>query len=157
MALTFVKKEMTLSFMEEKPKVYKIAQQTIPAVNFQQLVNEVAKSCSVNPTMTKAVVEGLIDRLCHFMELGHAVQVGEFGTFKPVFNVKTQKTKETLGASNITTKKMRFYPGQRFRRMIEDLSVVNQSSLNSLGEEVEKPVKPDPEDPDQGGGGTDFS
>lgn len=155
MALTYVKKEMTLSFKDDKPKVYKIAQQTVPAVTFQQLVSEVANSCSVNATMTKAVVEGLIDRLCHFMELGHAVQVGEFGTFKPVFNVKTQKTKETLSAENITAKKMRFYPGLRFRKMIGDMSVVNQSSLNSLGQETGSPEAPDPIEP--GGEGPDFS
>lgn len=153
MALTYVKKEMTLSFRDDKPKVYKIAQQTVPAVTFQQLVTEVAASCGVNATMTKAVVEGLIDRLCHFMELGHGVQVGEFGSFKPVFNSKTKKTKDELSTENITAKKVRFYPGKRFRDMMEDLSVVNQSSLNSLGQETETPNPPKPDE----GGGTDFS
>lgn len=122
MALSYVKKEMTLGFKKDKPTVYKIAQQTTPAVTFGQLVAEVATSCGVNATMTKAVVEGMIDRLCHFMELGHAVQVGEFGTFKPVFNVKTQTTKDALGTDNITTKKIRFYSGKRFRNMLDRLT-----------------------------------
>lgn len=153
MPLSYVKTEMKLGFKEGKPTVYKLAQQTMPAVTFQQLVTEVAASCSVNATMTRAVVEGMIDRLCHFMELGHAVQVGEFGTFKPVFNVKTQKEKDDLGADNITSKKIRFYAGKRFKKMLNELPVVNLSQLNAIGEETETP---DPSKPDEGGG-TDFS
>lgn len=132
MALVFQKVERVLHFKEEKPTVYKIAQQTIPAVTFDQLISEVASSCSVNATMTKAVTEGIINRLIHYMELGHAVRFGEFGTFKPVFTSKTQKSLGELSLQDVKQVKIRFYPGKRFLQMLNNMSIVELSALEGV-------------------------
>lgn len=134
MTLLYNKRKMVLSFKKEKPTVYTIQQQTLPAVTFEQLVKEVSDSCGVKSTMTKAVTEALIDRLSHYMELGHGVKLGEFGSFKPVFTARTQETEETLGADNVRLKKIRFYPGKRFRTMLDGLGVLNANSV-ALNEE----------------------
>lgn len=134
MTLLYNKRKMVLSFKKDKPTVYKIHQQTLPPVTFEQLVKEVSDSCGVKSTMTKAVTEALIDRLSHYMELGHGVKLGEFGSFKPVFTASTQETEDTLGADNIRLKKIRFYPGKRFKDMLESLSIQNAKSV-TLDEE----------------------
>lgn len=132
MALVFQKVERVLHFNQDKPVVYQIAQQTIPAVKFKQLVSEVASSCSVNATMTKAVTEALIDRLIHYMDLGHGVQLGEFGTFKPVFTSKTRKTVDELSTEDVTKVKIRFYPGKRFKQMLSNISITELNSLEGV-------------------------
>lgn len=132
MALIYQKVETKLNFRKDQPTVYKIAQQTIPAVTFKQLVDEVAQSCGVNVTMSKAVIEGLINRSCHYMELGHAVQMGEFGTFKPIFTSKTQQDITKLSLKDVTGKKIRFYPGKRFKTMLADLSISQMDSFGNL-------------------------
>lgn len=134
MTLLYNKRKMVLSFKKDKPTVYKIHQQTLPPVTFEQLVKEVSDSCGVKSTMTKAVTEALIDRLSHYMELGHGVKLGEFGSFKPVFTASTQKTEDTLGADNVRLKKIRFYPGKRFRTMLDGLGILNAKSV-ALDEE----------------------
>ena len=134
MTLLYNKRKMVLSFKKDKPTVYKIHQQTLPPVTVEQLVKEVSDSCGVKSTMTKAVTEALIDRLSHYMELGHGVKLGEFGSFKPVFTASTQETEDTLGADNVRLKKIRFYPGKRFRTMLDGLGVLNAKSV-ALDEE----------------------
>lgn len=134
MTLLYNKRKMVLSFKKDKPTVYKIHQQTLPPVTFEQLVKEVSDSCGVKSTMTKAVTEALIDRLSHYMELGHGVKLGEFGSFKPVFTASTQETEDTLGADNVRLKKIRFYPGKRFRTMLDGLGILNAKSV-ALDEE----------------------
>ena len=109
MALLYQKVEMKLNFSKEKTTVFKIAQQTIPPVTFKQLVNDVAESCGVNATMTKAVIEGLINRIGHSIELGHAVQIGEFGTLKPTFTSKTQKDADDLSLKDVRSIKLRYF------------------------------------------------
>lgn len=132
MAITFQKVEQVLHFKEEKPTVYKIAQQTLPPVKFLEFVTEVSASCGVNASMTRAVAEGLIDRLIHYMALGHAVQLGDFGTFKTVFTSKTRKTLEEVSVKDVKVTKIRFYPGQRFKQMLKNLSIVQLDSLENV-------------------------
>ncbi|MBQ8501983.1 MAG: hypothetical protein IJ494_06780 [Bacteroides sp.] len=132
MALMYQKVEKVLHYKDGKPTVYQIAQQTIPPVTFNQLVEEVAMACGVNATMTKAVTEGIINRMSHFMELGHAVQFGEFGTFKPTFTAKTQDSVEKVSLNDVKRVKIRFYPGQRFKNMLSGLSIMQLNALENV-------------------------
>lgn len=136
MTLLYNKKKMMLAFLKDKPTVFKIQQQTLPPVTFDQLVKEVSDSCGVKSTMTKAVTEALIDRMTHYMELGHGVKLGEFGSFKPVFTAKTQEAENDLGADNVRMKKIRFYPGKRFKQMLSSLSVRNANLIVDDEEEL---------------------
>lgn len=135
MALLYQKVEMKLNFSKEKTTVFKIAQQTIPPVTFKQLVSDVAESCGVNATMTKAVIEGLINRIGHSIELGHAVQIGEFGTLKPTFTSKTQKDADDLSLKDVRSIKLRYYPGQRFKDILKKMSITELDALKNVIEE----------------------
>ena len=88
MGIQYRKAKMKLGFLEEKPEVYKLRQLTFPQVTFAQLVKECSDSCGVNTAQTKAVLDALINRLVHYMEIGHGVRMGDFGSFKPVFTSK---------------------------------------------------------------------
>lgn len=71
-------------------------------------------------------------------------------TFKPVFSVKTQQTREAVGVDNMKTKKIRFYPGKRFKNVLEDMKFVSISGSIGGGGESED------NKPSGGGGGADF-
>lgn len=130
MAVIFRKTKVKLNFLEEKPEVYKIQQIPFPMVTYKQLVDECSNSCGVNPSQTQAVVTALIDRLVHYMEIGHPVSMGSFGSFRPNIKVKTAKTLEEATAETVRKKVIRFVPGKQFRDMIAEQSVVEASSLS---------------------------
>ena len=123
MALIYEVKKTTLNFKKEKPVVYKVAAVRQQTVKYDALVKEVASSCGVHRTQTKAVVEALIDRLIHYMDFGMAVQLAEFGTFKPVIRTKAKKTAEEVSVDNIVTRAIRFYPSKRMKEMLENLTI----------------------------------
>lgn len=123
MALIYEVKKTTLNFKKEKPVVYKVAAVRQQTVKYDALVKEVASSCGVHRTQTKAVVEALIDRLVHYMDLGMPVRLEEFGTFKPAIQTKVKETAEEVDASNVVRRVVRFYPGKRMKEMLEDLSI----------------------------------
>lgn len=135
MGLQYRKAKVTLTYRDEKPQVYKLRQLTFPQVKFAQLVKECSNSCGVNPAQTRAVIDALVDRLAHYMEIGHGVKMGDFGSFKPVFNSKTVKTLDGLegdeALKTVKVKKVMFFPGKVFKDMIEDLT------LESAGEALD--------------------
>ena len=83
MALQYRKAKITLNYRETKPEVFKAMQLTYPKVTYEQLVEEIAQSRGVNTNSTRAVVDALLNRLVHYMEIGHGVSLGSFGSFKP--------------------------------------------------------------------------
>ena len=150
MALIYEVRKQVLGFKEDKPTVYKVAAVRQQKVDFTKLVKEVSDSCGVHRTQSKAVVEALIDRLIHYMDFGMAVQLAEFGTFKPVIRTKAKKTAEEVSVDNILTRAIRFYPGKRMKTMLDELSI---QTLDS-GTEKKKEEAPDAGDEPTGEEGT---
>jgi predicted histone-like DNA-binding protein len=148
---------MTLNFKKEKPTVYRIQQVNYGVMDTKTLVDDVAESCGLNRAITKAVLEALVQRTCRYIGMGHAVQLGDLGTIKPVFNAKTQKTVEELSADNIRTKKVRFFPGMRLREVVKNISISEYDLAD--GTILDSEEETDTETPDTGGdeqGGTEM-
>lgn len=103
-------------------------------MTFEQLVAECAYACNVNATQTKAVIDALVNRLIHYMEIGHGVQMGTFGSFKPTFNSKVAQTLEDTTTETIKLKKIQFYPGKAFKKMLSDLDITNASEALDVKE-----------------------
>ena len=157
MGVKFTKSKMTLNFKKEKPTVYRIQQVNYGVMDTKTLVDDVAESCGLNSAITKAVLEALVQRTCRYIGMGHAVQLGDLGTIKPVFNAKTQKTVEELSADNIRTKKVRFFPGMRLREVVKNISISEYDLAD--GTILDSEEETDTETPDTGGdeqGGTEM-
>ena len=126
MGIQYRKAKVTLTYRDEKPQVYKLRQLTYPQVTYEQLLGMV-QIVGVNKAQTRAVVDALLQSLVHYMEIGHGVSLGTFGSFKPVFNSKTVKTLDGLegdeALKTVKVKKVQFYPGGDFKDMLKGLSI----------------------------------
>ena len=148
--IAFTKSKVKLNFKKEKPTVYKIQQVHYSVVDTDTLVDDVAESCGLNRAMTKAALEGLVSRACRFVGMGHAVQLGELGTVKPIFTAKTQETAEELSADNVRNKKIRFYPGSRLQKVVKNISISEYDLAD--GTILDTEDEPETEAPETGGG-----
>jgi len=102
------------------------------------LIEEISQSQGIPKTQTKAVIEALLNRCIHYMEIGHLVSLGTFGSFKPVFNAKVSQSEEDLNVERtLKVKKIQFYPGGDFKKMLQQMSIENtdQAFLNETEEE----------------------
>lgn len=147
--IAFTKSKVKLNFKKEKPTVYKIQQVHYSVVDTDTLVDDVAESCGLNRAMTKAALEGLVSRACRFVGMGHAVQLGELGTVKPIFTAKTQETAEELSADNVRNKKIRFYPGSRLQKVVKNISISEYDLAD--GTILDTEGEPETEAPETGG------
>ena len=126
----YVKRKIKLNYLENKPERYKVMQLTYPQVSYEQLVEEVAQSRGVNTNQTRAVVDALLNRLVHYMEIGHGVSLGSFGSFKPTITVKSVKILDEADASTVKVRKVRFFPGKEFKQMLQNLEVRDYETLD---------------------------
>lgn len=147
--IAFTKSKVKLNFKKEKPTVYKIQQVHYSVVDTDTLVDDVAESCGLNRAMTKAALEGLVSRACRFVGMGHAVQLGELGTVKPIFTTKTQETAEELSADNVRNKKIRFYPGSRLQKVVKNISISEYDLAD--GTILDTEDEPETDAPETGG------
>lgn len=121
------KSKVVLNYLDDKPQVYKIQQINFPTISFKQLVRECSTACGVNSNQTKSVIDALVNRIVHYMEIGHSVNMGEFGTFKPTFHCKIAKKIDEADATTVKNKVIRFFPGKEFRDMLNAMSIDNAS------------------------------
>lgn len=139
MGLTYRKAKTKLTYREGKPEVYKMRQLTFPPLTYKQLLAEVVVA-GVNASQTAAVVEAVVNRMAFVLSLGHAVQFGSFGTFKPTFNSKVARSLEETTLDTLKVKKIQFYPGAAFREMLSNLDLTEDKTVSEK--------EPDDEDPD---------
>ena len=117
MGIMVRKAKMKLTYREGKPEVYKLRQLTYPQVSYEQLCSMI-QIVGVNKAQTKAVIDALLTSLVHYMEIGHGVSLGSFGSFKPTFNSTTAHTLEETTLDTVKVKKIQFYPGGAFKEML---------------------------------------
>lgn len=84
----------------------------LPPITFKEVVKDCAESLGEPTNKTQGVVNALMDRIAHFLELGRQVQIDGIGTLKPVINSGSAESAEALGAPTEVIKgvKVRFYP-----------------------------------------------
>lgn len=128
MAINYVKGTRKLAFKEGKPTVQVLKPVHFPNITSEELADEIAQTQGVPKTQVLAVTQAFINRLIHYMQIGHGVQMGDFGIFKVSFSAKSSDDPEKLNADSITTRRILFRPGKAFRTMLRTLNVVSLDS-----------------------------
>ena len=73
--------------------------------------------------VVKMVTDGLIDAIMWNLENHLSVKLGDFGTFRPTLNCKSQDKEEDVNANALCRRKIIFTPGSYFKDMLHDVSV----------------------------------
>ena len=131
-----------LSFKEGKPRVHTVQVVRYPNITSEQLVDEIVQTQGITKAQALSVIEAYINRMVHYMEIGHGVKMGNFGIFKPTINSKSTDDATKVNAGLIQKKRILFYPGKDFRRMLSDMQIVTEGAEDEE-ETVEPVVVPD--------------
>lgn len=133
MALKYVVKKTTFGFDKEKAEKYVARPFNVVTVDFKMLCDQVTKVGFVPRGTVKSVLDGLIDSLITYMEIGASVSLGEFGTFRPSFGCKSQDDEKGVTTESLRNRKIIFTPGNLFKGMIKSISIqkLDSSKTNS--------------------------
>lgn len=124
MALKYLVKKTTFGFDKDKTEKYVARPFSIGQVDFKQLCDQVTAVGLMPRGIVKSVLDGLIDSLVTYMEMGASVSLGEFGTLRPSFGCKSQDDAKEVTADTLCRRKIIFTPGKLLKNMINDVSIV---------------------------------
>ena len=144
MGFRVTKQEITLHYKEDKPTAYKLQLVREQVVKYKQLCKNISASTGIRRGEVEDVLDALSQQMVQMMEMGHPVQLGVLGTFKPSLLTKCAKTMEELSANNVVRRKIQFIPGEVFKDMLADMEIETESDDDK-----------DEEDTPSGGGSTD--
>lgn len=138
MSLIYKKTTKVLNFNKENPVTYyKLQQMKQSKVTYDQLKQDVLRASGLSKTQTQAAIDGMVESLCHFMELGHTVQLGGFGTIRPIFKTKAQDSMDKVGVDNVTRCKLILYPGKDLKATLKNITFESGESDSSDDDEAE--------------------
>ncbi|MBQ6746799.1 MAG: hypothetical protein IJR07_07120 [Bacteroidaceae bacterium] len=138
MSLIYKKTTKVLNFNKENPVTYyKLQQMKQSKVTYDQLKQDVLRAPGLSKTQTQAAIDGMVESLCHFMELGHTVQLGGFGTIRPIFKTKAQDSMDKVGVDNVTRCKLILYPGKDLKATLKNITFESGESDSSDDDEAE--------------------
>ena len=150
MAIRVKKKTVTLSFKKEKPTAYKLSQVKEQVVTYKTICKNVSANTGIRKGEVEDVLDSLAQQAVQMMEMGHAVQLGTLGTLKPVVTTKCADSKDELNVSdNIVRLKVRFYPGEVFKKLLADMDI--ETEADDDDDEAETPSTDTEQTPDDGG------
>lgn len=121
------KKPITLHYKEDKPTAYKLQLIREQTVKYKQLCKNISAATGIRKGEVEDVLEALAMQMMQMMEMGHPVQAGILGTFKPSLNTKCAKTSDELDSGSIVRRKILFYPGEVFKEMLADMDIETES------------------------------
>ena len=123
MALKYVVKKTTFGFDKDKAEKYVAPPFNAVNVDFKTLCDQVTRVGFVPRGSVKSVLDGLIDSLKTYMEIGASVSLGEFGTFRPSFGCKSQDEAKGVTTETLKNRKIIFTPGSLLKGMIKTVSI----------------------------------
>lgn len=130
MALRFTKEEITLHYKQDKPTAYKLQLVREQVVKYKQLCRNISANTGIRKGEVEDVLDALAQQMLQMMEMGHAVQLGVLGTFKPSAITKCSKSMSELSSDNIVRCKINFYPGAIFKDLLADMEIETEADDN---------------------------
>ncbi len=92
-----------------------------------QFCNQVCQITGIHRSVVGAVFGGVLDVLVNNMNMGHSVQLGEFGCLRPGIHAKAQDSAEEATASTVYRRKINFVPGKMLKNFLNDVSVTRMT------------------------------
>lgn len=123
MGLKYVVKKTVFGFDKTKTPKYVARPLLAGTVDYPALCDQVTKVGMAPRGVVKMVTDGLIDAIKWNLENHLSVKLGDFGTFRPTLNCKSQDKEEDVNANALCRRKIIFTPGSYFKDMLHDVSI----------------------------------
>lgn len=141
-------RKKTLNFTKEKKQIYVAQADRGDVIDADKIAALIAQDTGARPAQVKMILNTLTDSMITWLEEGHGVKLGNFGSFMP--SVKSDSSEDP---NEVRVKRMRltFYPSKDLSRRVGAISYSKESLSNSETSEEEETEKPNPDE-----GGTEM-
>lgn len=134
MAFNLKVQKKVLNFTEDKKEVYVVSADRGDVIDADKISTFIAQDTGARPAQVKMILTSLIDSMMSWIEEGHGVRLGNFGSFLP--SVKSASSEDPNEAA-VKRVRLIFYPSKELAARIGDVSysTVNEFKVESTEED----------------------
>jgi len=146
MSLKYKVVKQVLGFDKDGGEKYILKAVTGEMLPFKKVCNQVCQITGMHRGVVNLIIGGLLDVMVNSLEMGHSVQLGDFGTIRPGLRTKAQDSEEKANAKAIYRKKINIVPGKMLKNCLNDAGVIRAAQLSDTTDSGDN--QGDLEDPD---------
>jgi predicted histone-like DNA-binding protein len=123
MSIKYKVVKQVFGFDEAKKPRYVVKPVVTGVLTFDRVRSQVMQICGAHRGTVNQVIDGLIDVMINNLEMGHSIQLGEFGTIRPGIRAKAQNREEDATAETVYRRKINFVPGKLLNSFLKGVSI----------------------------------
>ena len=141
-------RKKVLHFTKEKKEIYVAQADRGDVIDSDKIAELIAKDTGARPAQVKMILNTLTDSMISWIEEGHGVKLGNFGSFMPSVKSASNEDPDKVGVKRL---KLTFYPSKALWKRVNEVSYSTENLLNSEGSSSDGGDSPEEE-----GGSTEM-
>ena len=123
-----------LHFTKEKKEIYVAKADRGDVIGPDKIAELIAKDTGARPAQVKMILNTLTDSMITWLEEGHGVKLGNFGSFMPSVRSASSENPEEVGVKRM---RLTFYPSKDLYTKVGAISYSKESLKSSEEETLE--------------------
>lgn len=123
-----------LHFTKEKKEIYVAKADRGDVIGPDKIAELIAKDTGARPAQVKMILNTLTDSMITWLEEGHGVKLGNFGSFMPSVRSASSEDPAEVGVKRM---RLTFYPSKDLYTKVGAISYSKESLSNTEEEEPE--------------------
>lgn len=132
MGVNIKTQKKVLHFTQEKKEIYVAKVERGDVIGPDKIAELIAKDTGARPAQVKMILNTLTDSMITWLEEGHGVKLGNFGSFMPSVRSDSNEDPEKVGVKRM---RLTFYPSKDLYTKVGAISY-SKESLKSSEEET---------------------
>ena len=138
-------RKRVLHFTKEKKEIFVAEADRGDVIDSDKIAMLIAQDTGARPAQVKMILNTLTDSMITWLEEGHGVKLGNFGSFMPSVKSDSNEEMEKVGVKRI---RLTFYPSKDLYTKVGAISY----SKESLPQNEEENPETEPDNGETGGG-----
>ena len=141
-------RKRTLNFTEEKKQIYVAEADRGDVIDAKKIAQLIAQDTGARPAQVEMILNSLTNSMITWLEEGHGVKLGNFGSFMPSVRSASSEDPEEVGVKRV---RLTFYPSKDLSKKVGSIGY-SKESLKSSDDKEEDDKTPSGEE----GGSTEM-
>ena len=148
MGVTVKVAKKVLHFTKEKKEIYVARADRGDVIDSDKIAMLIAQDTGARPAQVKMILNTLTDSMITWLEEGHGVKLGNFGSFMPSIKSDSNEEMEKVGVKRI---RLTFYPSKDLSRRVSSIGYSIDNLPKTEEDNETETTNPTPDD-----GGTEM-
>lgn len=134
MGINVTTQKKVLHFTQEKKQIYVAKVERGDVIGPDKIAQLIAQDTGARPAQVKMILNTLTDSMITWLEEGHGVKLGNFGSFMPSVKSASSENPEEVGVKRI---RLTFYPSKDLYTKVGAISYSKESLSSSEDDDTE--------------------